>query len=157
MTRHCLTEVRRSVQDLRASALDDHDLSQALEAAVKQWTEGSLLNAQVTLQGDTSKLSGSTAHQLLRIAQEAVANAIKHAGARNLNLELQMDGHKLRLRIADDGRGFTPTEGLHSSQGHFGLVGMRERAKRLGGTIEVHSREQGGTRVEVTVPMRMPR
>lgn len=153
MTRHSLTEARRSVQDLRASALDDHDLAQALEAAVKQWTKGSPLTAQVTVQGDTSGLPGSTAHQLLRIAQEAVANAIKHADARSLHLEVRVEEGKLQLRIADDGRGFEPAEALQASQGHFGLIGMRERAKRIEGTIEVHSGPQGGTRVEVTVRM----
>ena len=154
MARHSLTETRRSVQDLRASALDDHDLGQALESGVKQWTEGSSLEPEVAVSGDTANLPSSLAHQVLRIAQEAVANVMKHAAARKLVLHLRVEAGKVHIRIADDGKGFDRGEAFHSERGHFGLIGMRERAKRLGGTIEVHSRPGDGTEVDVTVPLR---
>ena len=88
----------------------------------------------------------------MRIAQEAVANALKHAKARNISVELEGMNHALRLRVKDDGEGFEPSP-LSTLAGHYGILGMRERAERLGGTFDLESGPGAGTLVEVTVPL----
>ncbi len=89
---------------------------------------------------------------LLRIAQEAVTNAVKHARASEVCIQLAMDSGKLSMRVADNGEGFEQTEAFSEVGGHFGLLGMRERAERLGGELQLHSEPGQGTEVEVTVP-----
>jgi signal transduction histidine kinase len=85
------------------------------------------------------------------MAQEAVNNAVKHAGARYIKVRLWYDKAHVRLRVSDDGRGFDP--GMVVAAGHFGLVGMRERAARVGAALTVDSRPGRGTTVEVILPL----
>jgi len=153
MARHSLTEARRSVMDLRASALDDQDLGSALESATRQWTEGSGIDAEVNVSGETSKLPEETAHHLLRIAQEAVTNVLKHARATKITLNLHIEPQRLTLKIQDDGCGFEREDVFASTNGHFGLMGMQERAERLGGKLQLKSEPAKGTLVYVEVPM----
>jgi signal transduction histidine kinase len=89
---------------------------------------------------------------LLRIAQEAVTNALKHAAAGKIWIKLTTEGRKISLRIVDNGRGFEQKD-VFSSLGHFGLLGIRERAERLGGEMRLASRPGEGTEVEVTAPL----
>jgi signal transduction histidine kinase len=90
---------------------------------------------------------------LLRIAQEAVTNVLKHAGASKIAVRLHLEARKLYLRIVDDGRGFEQENAFSSRGGHFGLIGMRERAERLGGELRLCSHPGEGTELEVTVPL----
>jgi signal transduction histidine kinase len=91
---------------------------------------------------------------LLRIAQEAVANTVKHAHAREVRIHLAMENGGLRMSVADDGQGFEQTDAFSEIGGHFGLLGMRERAERLGGALELHSTPGCGTEVAVKVPLK---
>jgi len=154
MARHSLTEARRSVMDLRASALEGHDLPAALSQAARQWTAGSPVQVHVDVAEGTRPLSEEMEQQLLRIAQEAVANTVKHARASEVRIRLEMKNGRLRLSVADDGQGFEQTEAFSEVGGHFGLLGMRERAERLGGELQLHSAPGHGTEVEVKVPLR---
>jgi signal transduction histidine kinase/ligand-binding sensor domain-containing protein len=153
MVRHSLTEARRSVMDLRASALEGHDLPAALSEAAHQWTAGSAVQIRVDVEGESRTLPEETEQHLLRIAQEAVTNAVKHARASQVRIHLAMAGRKLSLSVADNGRGFEQDEAFSEVGGHFGLLGMRERAERLGGELQLHSEPGQGTEVEVTVPL----
>lgn len=153
MAQHSLTEARRSVMDLRAAALNDQDLAGALQSAARSWTAGSGVDLSVDVSGETSNLPEEVAHHVLRIAQEAVANVVKHAGARTIAMKLHVGAQKLNLRVSDDGKGFERDGAFASSNGHFGLIGMRERAERLGGELQVESRPGHGTELEVTVPL----
>jgi signal transduction histidine kinase len=90
---------------------------------------------------------------LLRIAQEAVTNALKHAAASRIGVKLHMEERNLHLRIKDNGRGFDQQDVFSSQTGHFGVIGMRERAERLGGELRLASNPGEGTEVEVTVPL----
>ncbi len=153
MARHSLTEARRSVMDLRTSALEDHDLPSALTTAARQWVAGSPVHVQVDVFGDNRELPEDVEQHLLRIAQEAVTNALKHAGAHMIWVELEMENRRLRLRVKDDGHGFEPATVLNGAGGHFGILGMRERAERLGGELDLSSEPGSGTQVEVTVPL----
>jgi len=153
MARHSLTEARRSVVDLRASALEGQDLRAALEAGARQWTAGSPVEVHVDITGDERQLPEDVEQNMLRIAQEAVANVLKHAAAGKIRIRLHLEARRLCLRVEDDGRGFEQQEAFSTVGGHFGLLGMRERAERLGGALNLHSRPGDGTQVEVTVPL----
>jgi signal transduction histidine kinase len=153
MARHSLTEARRSVMDLRASALEGQDLPAALSQAARQWTAGSPVKVHVDVEGQSRKLPEEMEQHLLRIAQEAVTNTVKHAHANDVWIQLAMDNGTLRMRVADDGEGFEQTDAFSEIGGHFGLLGMRERAERLGGELQLRSEPGEGTAVEVTVPL----
>ncbi|MBZ5619308.1 MAG: hypothetical protein LAQ69_11385 [Acidobacteriia bacterium] len=153
MARHSLTEARRSVMDLRASALEGQDLAAALESGTRMWTAGSGVGVDVDITGTPGALPQEMEQHLLRIAQEAVANALKHAGASKISVKLHMEAGKLYLRIQDNGRGFEEDGVFASRGGHFGLIGMRERAERLGGELQLSSHPGEGTEVEVKVPL----
>ncbi len=153
MVRHSLTEARRSVMDLRASALEGHDLPAALSEAAPQWTAGSPVQIRVDVEGENRPLPEETEQHLLRIAQEAVTNAVKHSHASHVRIHLEMDSRELSLRVADNGQGFEQDEAFDELGGHFGLLGMRERAERLGGELRLHSEPGQGTEVAVTVPL----
>jgi signal transduction histidine kinase len=154
MARHSLTEARRSVMDLRASALEGHDLAAAIETGTRMWTAGSGVHVDVMVDaGAPRELSEEMEQHLLRIAQEAVTNVLKHAGASKIWVKLHMEARKLYLRIVDNGRGFDQADVFQSRGGHFGLMGMRERAERLGGELHLSSHPGEGTKVEVMVPL----
>jgi len=153
MARHSLTEARRSVMDLRASALEGHDLETALSQSARLWTAGSAVRVQVDVTGKNRKLSEEMEQHLLRIAQEAVTNTVKHAHAQEVKIKLDMENGNLHLQVMDDGQGFEQTDAFSEIGGHFGLMGMRERAQRLGGELQLASKPGEGTTVEVTVPL----
>ena len=153
MVRHSLTEARRSVMDLRASTLEDCDLPSALATAARQWTMGSSVPVEIDIAGTSRKLPEDVEQNVLRIAQEAVANAIKHSGARRIWVRLETEARRLLLQVKDDGCGFEPAPVFSALDGHFGILGMRERAERLGGELALSSHPGQGTHVEVRVPL----
>jgi signal transduction histidine kinase/ligand-binding sensor domain-containing protein len=153
MARHSLTEARRSVMDLRASVLEGQDLGAALESGMRMWTMGSGVDVKVDVSGPETVLPQEMEQHLLRIAQEAVTNVVKHAGASRVAIKLHTEPRKLYLKIRDNGRGFETPDVFSSRGGHFGLIGMRERAERLGGELKLASNPGEGTEVEVTVPL----
>jgi len=153
MARHSLTEARRSVMDLRSSVLEGQDLAAALESGTRMWTAGSGVEVDVEVSGEQVELPQEYEQHLLRIAQEAVTNAMKHAAARRILIRLHTEARKLYLRIRDNGHGFEQKDVFSSLGGHFGLIGMRERAERLGGQLRLDSHPGEGTEVEVMVPL----
>ena len=153
MARHSITEARRSVMDLRASVLEGQDLAAALHSGAQIWTAGSGVQVHVDVTGAQNGLPQEFEQHLLRIAQEAVTNALKHANASQVWVKLHTEDRKLDLRIVDDGHGFEQQDVFSSLGGHFGLIGMRERAERLGGELRLASHPGEGTQVEVTVPL----
>jgi signal transduction histidine kinase len=153
MARHSLTEARRSVMDLRASVLEGQDLAAALNSGAQLWTAGSGVEVRVDVSGVRDAVPQEFEQHLLRIAQEAVTNVVKHAGASQIWVKLHMEARKLYLRILDNGHGFEQQDAFSSLGGHFGLIGMRERAERLGGELHLASHPGEGTQVEVMVPL----
>lgn len=154
MARHSLTEARRSLMDLRASAPEEQDLGVALESGAERWAARSGIQVKVGVSGDVSKLPEEVAHHVFRIAQEAVVNAVNHAAPNRIDLVLTIEPKQLRLRIEDDGSGFEPEDAFLSTRGNFGLIGMRERAERIKGELHLDSHRGKGTRVNVKVPLR---
>src|ERR1019366_3381905 len=150
-----LTEARRSLMDLRASALDEQDLAVALESGAGRWAARSGVAVSVDVSGDASTLPEDVAHHVFRIAQEAVANAVNHASANHINMELRIEPGQLFLQVEDDGCGFElePEDTSRAKRGNFGLIGMRERAERIKGKLLLESHQGKGTRVDVTVSL----
>jgi signal transduction histidine kinase len=152
MARHSLTEARRSMSDLRSAALEDQDLAAALRSSAEHWTAGSGVELKIDVQGETASVPEPVAHQLLRIAQEAVVNVLKHAHADEITLKLNREPKAIKLSIHDNGCGFEQVPDF-SSDGHFGLMGMRERALQAGGEFTLKSQPGEGTELEVSVPL----
>ena len=106
------------------------------------------------MHGPACRLPDTTEDNLLRIAQEAITNAIRHSGARHVKLELIYGESSVQLRVADDGCGFDPAKMLSPAAGHFGCQGMRERAEQIGARFTLQSRPGSGTEIEVDLPLR---
>jgi signal transduction histidine kinase len=147
-------EVRRSIWDLRSQMLDNNDLPGALDAVGKQLSSGTDIHISVEVLGARRRLPEMIENHLLRISQEAVANAIKHGRPRRIELQLVFEPASVALMVRDDGHGFEPNKKPTVRNGHFGLAGMHERAKALNGTVEVESRPGKGTVIIVEVPVK---
>ena len=150
---YSLSEARRAVGDLRSDELEERELAVALPQIAERLAAGAALAAHVQVVGTPRKLSSTTEKNLLRIFQEAMANAIKHAGARTIEIELRYDLDYLVLCIRDDGSGFDTERVIPLAVGHYGLTGMRERAERIGGKLTLKSKLGQGTELLVKVPL----
>jgi signal transduction histidine kinase len=153
MLRHTRSEARRSVWELRARALQEGNLAGALEAVAHYVQNGSPVHIAVQVSGPPQPLPVRVESNLLRIGQEAVANAMKHAHPKNLRVDLRYDPATVRLSVEDDGCGLPPDQTPGPDSGHFGLLGMRERAGMVGGHLEISSVPGRGTKIQVSVPL----
>jgi signal transduction histidine kinase/ligand-binding sensor domain-containing protein len=151
LTRYSLAEARRAIGDLRSNELEALDLSAALPEIAARLA--AVLPTRVRVFGAPRKLHPTTETNLLRIAQEALANIVKHADAHTAEVELSYAADHLALRVCDDGQGFDPEHLSLTGSGHYGLIGMRERAERIGGHFTLHSRPGRGTELLVKVPL----
>jgi signal transduction histidine kinase len=139
--------------DLRSAELEEGDLAAAIQSGMRHWTAGSGVEVEVQVDGASAKIPEAVEQHLLRIAQEAVTNVLKHAGATRIWIKLHLEARKLYLHVKDNGRGFDQSGVFSTLGGHFGLIGMRERAERLGGELRLASHPGEGTEVEVSVPL----
>jgi signal transduction histidine kinase len=146
-------EVRRSVWDLRCRALEQFDLPGALLRSARQMTYGTGIVVELETRGQPRPLPEVVEENVLRIGQEALTNVIKHSGASRANVELAFAPQNIALTITDDGRGFDSQAALGPQDGHFGLLGMSERAKRLGGRVQIESVPGVNTTVRVEIPV----
>jgi len=151
LVRHGIAEARRYVWDLRSQALDKADLATALNETARRLTANGPVEAQVQVGGVFRPLPQAVEDNLLRIAQEAINNAVAHARPQRIMVNLKFDIRSVQLSIRDDGRGFDQTAA--TSNGHFGLMGMRERAESIGGKLNIISSTETGTEVLVDVPI----
>jgi len=146
-------EMRRSVWDLRRRALEQFDLSGALRESARQITHGTPIQVELETSGPVQALPEVVEVNLLRIGQEALTNVIKHSKASRVKIELAFGPQQVALQIKDNGAGFTLENCLGPGDGHFGLQGMSERAKRIGGHFVPASAPGQGTTVRVEVPL----
>jgi signal transduction histidine kinase len=152
LVRNSMAEARRYVWDLRSQDLEQKDLPTALNDTARRLTRDSEVQVQVQVTGTFRPVPASIENNLLRIAQEAINNSVKHAGAERIMIDLHFETDALQLRVQDDGRGFDPAS--ENRDGHFGLVGMRERAREIKGDLRIQSEPGSGTQVIVNVPLR---
>jgi signal transduction histidine kinase/ligand-binding sensor domain-containing protein len=156
-----ITEARDAVHELRSSAVVTNDLAAAVTALGEELaghpTTGTanqdLPTVLVEVEGTPQDLHPILRDEIYRIAGEALRNAFHHARARRIEVEIRYDDRELRVRVRDDGSGIDPSILNHEGRaGHWGLTGMRERAKRIGGQMDVWSELGAGTEVELRIP-----
>jgi len=152
-----ITEGRDAVQGLRSSATVTNDLASAITALGAELARGELnpntAEFHVEVEGAPRDLHPILRDEIYRIAGEALRNALHHAHAQRIEVEIRYDERQLRLRVRDDGKGIDPNL-LHKDgrAGHYGLEGMRERANLMGGKLAVWSELDSGTEVELRIP-----
>jgi signal transduction histidine kinase len=145
-----IREARQSIWDLRSPILETHDLEAALRAFAKELIGDTPVRFTSLVSGSDSIRPPKVDNQLLRIGQEAITNAVRHAQARRIHLELTFGTELVTLRVEDDGRGIDGRP--HDAECHYGLTTMRERAEELGGTLTITSSAGRGTVIEAAIP-----
>jgi len=140
-----LEETRRALKALRASPLDDLGLALAVSNMAKENASRAKIKLNLAVSENIPALSPDIEQCVYRVAQEAVTNVVTHAQAKNLMVKLEYSDNKVSLEVNDDGIGFNPES--YNQAGHFGLVGMRERAQLIGGTLSISSKPGQGTTI----------
>jgi signal transduction histidine kinase len=152
-----ITEGRDAVQELRSSTVVSNDLALAVSTLGEELArDGAKQNAatvRVAVEGTPRDLHPILRDEVYRVAGEALRNAFRHAQARRIEVEIHYEEKQFRLRVRDDGKGMDPDVlGEQAPAGHYGLRGMRERAKLVGGKLAVFSEVDSGTEVELKIP-----
>jgi signal transduction histidine kinase len=150
---NCLTEARQSLWGLRNRTGADNGIAEKLNRQAEQAVAGTSIKLVLQVTPTPPPLSPEIEYQLLRIAQEAVSNSIRHAKPKTIEVRLQYVDDTLELMVRDDGIGFS-TETQHADLGHYGLVGMQERAGEIGARLMITSVRSLGTDVTVTMKTR---
>lgn len=154
-TSDTVKELQHIIYDLRPSILDDLGLVRAIHWYAKERLESQGVRVLLDMPDETVRLPAEVETALFRIGQEAMTNISKHANAREVRVSLQVDPHRVRMEIADDGVGFDPNT-LLGVEGHrrgWGLLGMQERAALLGGQLTIETKPGHGTCIRVVLPL----
>ncbi len=145
------TESRRSIWELRSTALEQGGLAAAFEEQVNESRREGGPQIDLLIDGSPRRLSAKAEIHLFRIGHEALTNAIKHAAARRIFVRIRFDEDEVSVAVEDDGKGFDlPVNGA-AHNGHFGLLGMKERAAKIQARFEIDSAAGRGTRVTAVV------
>lgn len=147
----CLREARHTVAGLRSGGDSGRNFGEKL-AETAQRIVGTSATLRLNLLREPTGLRADTEYQLLRIAQEAISNAARHADARTIEVRLATQRGRTVLTIQDDGAGFDQANGDQPANDQFGLVGMRERTKQIGGQFVCRSQPGQGTMIEIVLP-----
>jgi len=150
IVRSCIAEARESIWNMRSHVLEKTDLAGALGGVLRQMSEGLPIEARIEIAGQSRRLAPQLENDLLRIGQEGISNALKHAAASRLTLRLEFEPGRVRLRIADNGRGFDPAASRRTTS-RFGLKGIHERVRQMAATLHIESAPGRGTEVLVEV------
>jgi signal transduction histidine kinase len=150
---HYRAEARRVIWDLRDNRPDSESLVEAVSMALRQATEGAGIDGAISISGETVPAPKELEHNLLRICQEALTNAVRHGHPRHLRLDMEYSPGAVKIRIQDDGTGFDPAGANGLNAGHFGVTVMEERARRFGGSFRLESKPGQGTVVEAAMPL----
>jgi len=157
LVRASLAEARTSIWDLRSGAAgapdQPEDLPSRLSRSCTRIAGGSSAKVYLQVKGTYRPVSPRIEEELLRIGQEAVANAVRHAAASRIDVQLVYESARVSLRVEDDGRGFTPATGTNGPEGHYGIRGMQERAGEIDAALSLESAVGEGTRVSVEAPL----
>ena len=151
LMRTVIEDGRKAVQGLRSSSSAPHELEQAF-AGAQQEIGVSDADYRVIVEGRPRSLNPIIRDEVYRIGREALVNAFRHSGAAHIEIELEYGPQELSVFVRDDGRGVDPDVIRTGSDGHWGIIGMRERAQRIGGHLKIRSRAAAGTEVELRIP-----
>jgi ligand-binding sensor domain-containing protein/signal transduction histidine kinase len=150
-----IEEGRNAVRGLRSDGQDSLSLEEALSRVPQKLTSHEQTAFKVVVEGRARPLYPITQDEVYRIGHEALMNAFRHAKAGNIEVTVEYSGSHLRLLVTDDGRGINSKVLQSGREGHWGLSGMRERAKKIGAQLKVRSRDGAGTEIELFVPGRI--
>jgi signal transduction histidine kinase len=151
LLRRAREDSRSTIRELRSVALEKRGLPAAIEELLRPLATAAGAEFMVAVNGTPVRLAGTLETSLLRLTQEAVANAAKHSGAKRIEVKLDYDEESIRLSVRDNGCGFDPLATTVLA-GHFGMSGMRERAEKIAGRLSINSAPGKGTEIEVHVP-----
>jgi signal transduction histidine kinase len=147
-----IVEGRSAVHDLRSSATTTNDLAQAVRTVADELAGEGSPNFRLVVEGPARDLHPVLRDEVYRIAREALRNAFNHSQASRIEAEITYGDRLLRLRIRDDGRGI-PQDMLEAGRsGHYGLSGMRERARQIGASLDIWSSVGAGTEIDLSIP-----
>lgn len=152
LSRALMQQGREVLRDLRAKSRDAPDITRVLSRAIEESQQQGEPASSLIVEGAPRGLNPLVAEDFVQIGRQAIANAFRHAAAKNIEVCLIYGATELCLEVKDDGRGIDPRIAEAGKPGHFGLIGMRERAERIGGMLSIASRAGEGTKVTVTVP-----
>jgi signal transduction histidine kinase len=155
ITDGALHQVRDLSYLLHPAALDEFGLVPAVDAYTKSFASRHEISVELTHHGMGSRLAPETESSAYRIIQEALNNVAKHARATECRVRLERTAEALRIAIEDDGVGFDSTAPRSADRRGLGLIGIRERAAHLNGTVAIDSHRGGGTRIIVELPVRI--
>jgi signal transduction histidine kinase len=148
-----LRQARHMIWDLRAVELEGHDLASALETATGAAVAGSGVELAFAVRGEPRRLPVAVETTALRIGREAVLNAVKHGAPTTVHVAVEYGTRDLTVRVRDDGGGMSPAAMAPQGVGeHMGIAGMRDRAQRAGGKVEITSAPGDGTTVSLVLP-----
>jgi NO-binding membrane sensor protein with MHYT domain/two-component sensor histidine kinase len=147
-----LQDARQAVWDMRAPALTGSDFSATLRAAAVDGLRAAGIALDYTVEGVPRPLDPEVEAVVFRVEQEAIANVVKHSAARTVRLELSYGARAMRLSVHDDGRGFAVDPDSYAYGGHWGLLGMRERASQIRAKLSVRSAPGHGSEIVIRVP-----
>jgi two-component system sensor histidine kinase UhpB len=147
LVNQAMEELLSLARQLRPQALDDHGLVPAIEAQLSRFAAQGGVEARLRTDGDPEELGEAAQTAIYRTVQEALQNIGRHAAATAVEVELDVEGPRAQLRVRDDGSGFNPREGTN----RLGLRGMAERARLVGGELDVRSAPGGGTTVTLRI------
>jgi PAS domain S-box-containing protein len=148
-----IEKARRAIWDIRSGLPEGVELGTTLRAAAEEGVRGTGLDLTFAIVGRPQGTDPEVNAAIFRVAREAIANVVKHAAARSVQMVLTYDLRRLRLTVNDDGKGFTVDPDSRAYGGHLGLLGMRERASQAHGTLSVRSSPGQGTEVALLVDL----
>jgi signal transduction histidine kinase len=152
LAQRTLEDARQAVWDMRAPALTGGDFPATLRATAEDGLRGAGITLDYTVKGVPRPLDPKVETVLFRVEQEAIANVVKHAAARTVRLGLSYGARDVQLSVNDDGRGFAVDPDFHAYGGHWGLLGMWERASQIHAKLSVRSAPGQGSEIVIRVP-----
>ncbi len=154
LSRALMQKGREVLRDLREKTRDASDIAKTLSATIQEAQQEGGPAATLTVEGTPRSVNPLVAGDLAQIGRQAIINAFQHAGAKKIGVCVHYKATELRLQVNDDGRGMNPHIAESGKSGRYGLIGMRERAERIGGTLIISSTAGQGTQVTASVPGR---
>jgi signal transduction histidine kinase len=148
---NCLQETRRSIEGLRSAHSDDYGFAAAVANTARDIVGSRDIRLTLRLDQQTPSPAPEIEYNLLRVLAEAISNAVRHSGARNIEVAMKSTADTLCLAVTDDGSGFARNQ-ASARTGHYGLIGMQERASQIGAQLELRSEPGNGTTVFLTLP-----
>lgn len=149
LARNNLEEARRSVQDLRAAPLEGRSLAQAIKLMIKDKSKETITKIGIKISGQNHPLPPHIESSVYRMIQEGLNNAITHAEADTININLAISSLSIKFTISDDGQGFEAKK----VKGRFGLIGLSERVSLLGGHMDLKTEKHFGTKIKINIPL----